>query len=84
MNTKGVDPRWKHGKVVQKRHLIVQILHSLKLSQDDFLQTLLFNMCSYMHRVKILVNHPIDISRHVIGQKIHVKTWNFECEMDFQ
>jgi hypothetical protein len=37
-----------------------------------------------MFMVKILVNHLIDIYKHVISQKIHVKAWNFECEMDPQ
>jgi hypothetical protein len=31
--------------------------------------------------VKILVNHLIDIYRHVSSQKIHAKVWNFECGM---
>jgi hypothetical protein len=37
-----------------------------------------------MFMVKILVNHLIDICRHVTSQKIHVKAWNFEREMDPQ
>jgi len=24
----------------------------------------------------------IDVTRHVIGQKLHVKFWKFECEME--
>jgi len=43
---------------------------------------MLSNVHSFMHMAKILVNHHID--RHVISQNIHVKAWNFECEMDFQ
>jgi hypothetical protein len=39
---------------------------------------------SPMFIVKILVNHLIDIRRHVTNQKIHVKAWNFESEMDPQ
>jgi hypothetical protein len=34
--------------------------------------------------VKILVNYLIDIRRLLVNQKIHVKAWNFECEMDPQ
>jgi hypothetical protein len=45
---------------------------------------MLSNVHSLMLIVNILVNYHIDICRHVIGQKIHVKAWNFECEMDFQ
>ncbi len=33
---------------------------------------------------KILVDCPIDICKHVIGQKIHVKAWNFECKMSLK
>jgi hypothetical protein len=40
---------------------------------------MLFNVHSLMLMAKILINH-----QHVIGQNIHVKAWNFECEMDFQ
>jgi hypothetical protein len=39
---------------------------------------------SPMFMVKILVNHLINIHRHVTSQKIHVKAWNFEYEMDAQ
>jgi hypothetical protein len=39
---------------------------------------------SPMFMVKILVNHFINRHRHVTSQKIHVKAWNFECEMDPQ
>ncbi len=30
---------------------------------------------------KILVNCLIDICKHLIGQKIHVKAWKFKSEM---
>lgn len=29
----------------------------------------------------MLVGHYIDIPRHVIGQNIHVRFFNFQCEM---
>jgi hypothetical protein len=29
---------------------------------------------------KILINYHIHIIKHVIGQTIHVKAWNFGCE----
>jgi hypothetical protein len=29
-----------------------------------------------------MVGHPIDIIRHVIGQKNHMKAWRFQCEME--
>jgi hypothetical protein len=32
--------------------------------------------------IKKIYSHPIDVTRHVIGQKIHVKSWKFECEME--
>jgi hypothetical protein len=37
-----------------------------------------------MVMVKILVNRPSSISRHVIDQKLHAKDRDFECEMDFE
>jgi hypothetical protein len=30
---------------------------------------------------RILIKHPINIPKHVIGQKIHVKAWIFQCEL---
>jgi hypothetical protein len=45
---------------------------------------MLSNVHPPMVMVKILVNHPSSLSRHVIGQKFHVKDMDFECEMDFQ
>ncbi len=33
---------------------------------------------------KILVDHLIDIMKHVIGRQIHVKAWTFQCEIDYQ
>jgi hypothetical protein len=45
---------------------------------------MLFNVHSHIVMFKILVNCPIDICKHVIGQKIHVKAWNFECKMNFK
>jgi hypothetical protein len=47
-------------------------------------QTILFNVHCFMLMIKILVNFPINICRHVIGKKMHVKASNFECEMDPQ
>jgi hypothetical protein len=41
---------------------------------------MLSNVHSYMFIVKIIIN----ICKHVIGQKVHVKAWNCECEMYFQ
>jgi hypothetical protein len=29
---------------------------------------------------KMLLNHPINIIRHVINQKIHVKVWGFDMK----
>jgi hypothetical protein len=29
-----------------------------------------------------MVGHPIDIIRHVIDQKNHMKAWRFQCEME--
>jgi hypothetical protein len=39
---------------------------------------------SPMFMFQILVNHLINVRKCVINQKIHVKAWNFECEMDTQ
>jgi hypothetical protein len=39
---------------------------------------------SHVFMAKILVNHLLDIRKQAISQKIHVKDWNFECEMDPQ
>jgi hypothetical protein len=29
----------------------------------------------------MLVGHPIDIIKHVIGQKIYMKAWNFQYQI---
>jgi hypothetical protein len=34
-----------------------------------------------MFLVKIIDRPPIDINGHVIGLKVHVKVWIFQCEI---
>jgi len=45
---------------------------------------MLSNVGSFKLMVKILINHLRNVCKHGIGQKIHVKAWNFECEMHFE
>jgi len=44
---------------------------------------MLSNVGFFKLMVKILINHFRNVCKHGIGQKIHVKAWNFECEMHF-
>jgi len=34
--------------------------------------------------VKKWAGHLINITKHVISSKLHVKVWIFQCEMDYK
>jgi len=38
----------------------------------------------YTFDKKTLINHLLDINKHVMGSKIHVKVWIFQCEMKYK